>query len=87
MNMNREEIFLRIKEILKEALKWRVDVSSVDEQTNLIDKIGLSSLEGLEILVKTENEFDIEIDDEDLSLELMSTLSNLIDYVERKKQA
>lgn len=83
--MNREKIFLSIKEILEETLKERVDLSAVYENTNLITEIGLSSLEGLEILVKVENEFEIEIDDEDLSLELMSTLSNLVDYVENKK--
>ena len=87
MRMNREETFSRIKEILQETLKWRADVSQVDEQTHLVNELGLSSLEGLEILVKIETEFDFEIDDEDLSLELMSTLSSLIDYVDRKKQA
>jgi acyl carrier protein len=82
--MNRKEAYSKIMEIMKEALKERIDPGGINEHTNLINEIGLNSLEGLEILVRIENEFQIEIDDEDLSIDLMSTISNLMDYVEER---
>ncbi len=48
------------------------------------DKKGmLDSLQIVELVVKLENEFDIEIDDEDLSMENMRSFDSILDLVER----
>ena len=48
------------------------------------DKQGmLDSLQIVELVVKLENEFDIEIDDEDLSMENMRSFDSILKLVER----
>jgi acyl carrier protein len=82
--MKREEIYLRIKEIVKVTLKGEVDIQNIDEKTDLVNDIGIDSIAGIEILVRIENEFQIEIDDEDLSIELIRNFSTIADYVEAR---
>lgn len=46
----------------------------------------LDSLSAMEILVHIEMEFDIEVDDDDLSMKLLETPENLWNYIiEREK--
>lgn len=51
---------------------------------DLIHEFGISSVDALEILVMIESKFNITIDDNDLSQELVSSLDNLINYVRRR---
>ncbi|HWT73252.1 MAG TPA: acyl carrier protein [Mobilitalea sp.] len=82
--MDRNQICEGIKEIIDATLKGEVDLSNVSEDVNLVDEIGINSIIGIEILVRTESFFDICIDDEDLELELISNIATLADYVEKK---
>lgn len=48
---------------------------------NLIETLGLSSVDALEVLIRIEGEFGIHIDDEDLSIDLVSSFAALEKYV------
>lgn len=54
------------------------------EGKSLIEELRLSSVDALEVLIKVEGEFDIIIDDDDLSLDMLSSLSNLSNYITGK---
>jgi len=82
--MEREEIYRRIKAIILDTFKNDIDMESITEGSDLQDAFGINSLAGIEILVRVEAEFDIEIDDEDLSVELTRTMSTLANYIESK---
>lgn len=77
-------MYKTIKDVINVTIKNRVNVESIKENDDLIEKIGLTSLEAVEILVRLESEFDIEIADEDLSANLVRTLSNIVTYFENK---
>lgn len=82
--MERNNVIEKIKEIISATFKGEVSLENITEETNLIEALGINSIIGIEVLVRVESEFDIEIDDEDLTIELVSTLSTLADYIEKK---
>lgn len=85
--MKREEIYKKIRDIMQATFRGNINIDSIDEHTNLIEEVGLNSIVGIEILVRIENEFDIEIDDDDLSVELLTSLDTIAAYIESKQVA
>jgi len=70
--------FDKIKEIIVEQLG--VEESAVAMDTNLMKDLEADSLDAVEIIMAIEDEFDIEIPDEDA--EKFQTVGDLVKYVE-----
>lgn len=81
-----EVLFLeKLESILKRVLK-KDDPKRLSMDTNLMEEWDLDSLSAMEILVHIEMKFDIEVDDDDLSMKLLETPENLWNYIiEREK--
>lgn len=77
------DIEVKVKENIKKVLNLEINVDEL-ECENLIENFGINSVDALEILIHIENEFDIEIDEEDLNVELLDSVSSLVGYVEKK---
>ena len=56
------------------------------EGSDLILELGINSVDALEILIWVENEFGIQIEDEDLNADLITSLDNLSNYVLSKME-
>ena len=69
----------RITKIIKEQLG--VEESEVKPEARFIDDLGADSLDTVEILMAIEEEFGIEIPDEDA--ENAKTVGDVIDYIGR----
>lgn len=81
--MERKSIVEEIKKVIGET----TDIENAElltEMENLITEKGINSIDAIGILVAIEDTFDIEIDDQDLSVELVKSIKNLADYVEKK---
>jgi len=72
----------RIKQIVAEQLG--VDEDQVTKEASFMDDLGADSLDTVELVMALEEEFDIEISDEDA--EKIQTVQNAIDYVEANSQ-
>ena len=72
----------KIKTIVAEQLG--VDESQVTEDASFIDDLGADSLDTVELIMAFEEEFDVEIPDEDA--QKIKTVKDVIDYIESKKQ-
>jgi len=70
----------KVKEIIVEQLG--VDISEVTESASFIDDLGADSLDTVELVMAFEEEFDIEIPDEDA--EKMTTVGEAMAYLEKK---
>ena len=71
----------KIKTIVAEQLG--VDESHVTEDASFIDDLGADSLDTVELIMAFEEEFDVEIPDEDA--QKIKTVKDVIDYIESKK--
>lgn len=67
----------RIKEIVAEQLG--VEESQVSNESSFMDDLGADSLDTVELVMALEEEFDIEISDEDA--EKIQTVQDAIDYI------
>ena len=75
--MSSEEIFDKVKEIIIEQLG--VTESSITMEASFIDDLGADSLDIVELIMALEEEFDMEIPDEDA--EKIVSVSDVVDYI------
>ena len=69
----------RVKQIIAEQLG--VDEEQVVENAAFMDDLGADSLDTVELVMALEEEFDVEISDEDA--EKIQTVKNAIDYINK----
>ena len=67
----------RVKQIVAEQLS--VDEDQVTAEASFMDDLGADSLDTVELVMALEEEFDIEISDEDA--EKIQTVQDAIDYI------
>jgi acyl carrier protein len=67
----------KVKEIIIDQLG--VDEKQVNPEASFIDDLGADSLDTVELVMALEEEFDVEIPDEDA--EKIGTVQNAIDYI------
>ena len=73
-------VFDKIKEIIMEQLS--VDESMVTMETNLMKDLEADSLDAVEIIMAIEEEYGIEIPDEEA--ERFQSVSDIVEYVEEQ---
>lgn len=71
-------VFEKVKEILCEQLD--LDEGTVTMEANIADDLGADSLDVVDLLMSLEDEFDIEIPDEEV--ENIKTVGQLVKYIE-----
>lgn len=74
-------VFDKIKEIIMEQLQ--VDESEITMDTNLMKDLSADSLDAVEIIMAIEDEYGIEIPDEEA--ESIQTVQDLVRFVEDNK--
>jgi acyl carrier protein len=72
-----QDIEARVKEIIVEQLG--VDASEVTPQASFVNDLGADSLDTVELVMALEEEFDIEIPDEEA--EKIQAVSQAVDYI------
>ena len=73
-------VFEKVAQILAEQLD--VDVDEIKLTTDMVDDLGADSLDIVDLVMTLEDEFDIEIPDEDV--EGVRTVGDLAKYLEDK---
>ena len=80
------DIEKRIRQVLVSALEIKPETltGSGPDMPLLGRGIGLDSMEALALVVGLEREFDMAIDDEDLTVDLFKTIGTLAEYLRQK---
>ena len=73
---------LRVRSLIQEVS--RVDTSALERDDDLVESLGVDSLEGLQILALVEKRFDVRLPDDELIR--MRTIGRIADTVERVQQ-
>jgi acyl carrier protein len=81
--MTREEIFKSMVEILSQFVKDPSKLEGIDDQTKIIDDLGVNSARLIDIVLAVENQFDIELEDE--TLDTMQTIGDAINAILEEK--
>lgn len=76
----------KLRRVLVESLDLEREPDSLPD-TDLVNQLGLDSINTIEFLIWVESEFNIEIADEDLSVDLINDLNRLTEYVEQRTRA
>jgi acyl carrier protein len=75
------DTFDRVKKIIVDRLG--VDESEIKEEASFKDDLGADSLDVVELVMELEDEFDLEISDEDA--EKITTVGDVIKYIQAHK--
>jgi len=78
--MDREELLAKVKDIVSDKLSISED--QVTEEASFIDDLGADSLDTVELIMALEDEFDLDIPDEEA--EKLDTVGKALDYVLEK---
>ncbi len=72
----------RVKQVIIRTLSLEVDADEIDDEDELFGGgLGINSMATIEIIVGLEEEFDIEVPDEDLRVEIFDSVQTMADYV------
>lgn len=81
--MNEQDIFVRMKKVIVEELG--VKEEEVTPEATLTEDLGADSLDVVELVMAFEEEFGIEIPDDDVTK--LRTIQDAIDYISKIKTA
>ena len=72
----------RVKKVIIRTLSLEVDAEEIDDEDELFGGgLGINSMATIEIIVGLEEEFGIEVPDEELRVELFDSVQTMADYV------
>ena len=73
--------FDKVKEVIMDKLG--IEYSKIESGSSFVDDLGADSLDTVELIMQLEEEFGIEIPDEDA--EKITTVQAAVDYIEKNK--
>jgi len=76
-----------IKKILSEVKDTPVALITLSDDTDIINDIGLDSLQMVTFMLKVEEELDIQIDFENLDFSTLMSVGSLCDFLSKQKMA
>jgi acyl carrier protein len=71
----------KVIKLISDATK--IDIAKINLETSFVDDLNLDSLDIVELMMKMEDEFGVEIPEEDA--EGLKTVKDIVSYLEKKQ--
>ncbi|MBL1422311.1 MAG: acyl carrier protein [Alphaproteobacteria bacterium] len=81
-----EEITNKVKKIVISALYAKKNIEDIDVNVPLTS-LGMDSLNVVDIFIGLEHDFDIELDESELDMSIIESISSLVKYVKSLGEA
>jgi acyl carrier protein len=78
--MTEEEVFAKVKGLVAKQLS--IDEKEITREASFLDDLGADSLDTVELIMSFEEDFDIEIPDEDA--EQIRKVQDVLDFIQKK---
>ncbi|EGQ9293879.1 phosphopantetheine-binding protein [Vibrio vulnificus] len=78
--------FERVKKIVGTIARNKKKAGQLTLESNLIDDLEFDSIGFIELMIELEDEFDIELNTEEMSLDVLAQVSVLVNSIEAKLQ-
>lgn len=75
----------KIKKLLSEVKENSILANTLSDDADIINDVGLDSLQLINFVLKIEEEFDIELDFEDLDYSHLTSISSLCEFISEQK--
>lgn len=80
--MNKQDIFNQFIELIEEYVKEKDNLETAAMDTAIIGDLKVNSARLVDIIIKVEDTFDIEIEDDDA--DKIKTIGDAVDIIEKK---
>ena len=80
--MTRDEIFAKVIEIVKPFVKNQDALTTINNDTNILEDLKVNSARLVDIILNFEDEFDIEVEDDDA--DAVNTVGDAVALIEEK---
>lgn len=80
-----EELEEQIKEMIVERCFLTIEPEEIGTEDNLMEEVGLDSVQILEVVVGLEDELGVAVDDADFDIENFSSVASIAEYVRQHK--
>ena len=80
--MNKEDLSDRLRQVVVAKLRLDIEPRELGLEESLIELgLGVDSMSTLDFILTLEREFDIEIDESEINIEVLSSVSSLANYI------
>jgi len=79
--LSKEEVTLKVKEIISNVLEQGETVENITDDTNLLVDYGFDSIVLVELISEIEDNFGIMFSDEDMDIEKLYSFGGLIECI------
>lgn len=83
----RDDVILKLKELIADVSQLGMSPDEIDNDADIVTRLGLQSTQILEVMVELENHFGIEFEDTEITEELWGSIPSLADGVLAKQGA
>lgn len=83
--IKKEELEKKVYElILQIAINSGLEVGTLSDEINISSDLGFDSVALIELIVEIENEFDVELDEDDMDVNNLVVVGNLISMIDER---
>ena len=80
------ELHKKVKKIIVESLRLKMDPEEITDDLPLFEKLGLDSIDALELVVSLEKEFGVSVTSKDVDRKIFLNVDTIVAFIESNQK-